>query len=329
MNSQNLAGSVKAAILVKYFGEDACSGMLHSLDEKEKALIISLLPQLEDVPLDIVEKVAEEFISVTQPHSMQTQDTVKIESKNNNKHDDSEEAEVEVETSKKLKAIRSMSSDQLVRIIKDEHPQTIALIVVHLKSAVASEVLARLSDDLKIDVSYRIAKLDKIVSGMIEEIDYVFDDLLKENKSSTTNEAEGINRLAEILNQIDGPSGGMILDELEEQDPELVDQIRQMMFVFDDLVLVDDRGLQNVLRNVETKELALALKAASDDVKNKVYKNMSERASLMLKEEISSLGAVRMKEVADSQLNITRIIQEKESKGELVISGRGGDQFVG
>ena len=169
----------------------------------------------------------------------------------------------------------------------------------------------------------------KFIDVRIEEIDFVFEDLLKENKNSTTKETEGINRLAEILNQIDGPSSGMILDELEEQDQELVDQIRQMMFVFDDLVLVDDRGLQNVLRSVETKELALALKAGSDDVKNKIYKNMSERACAMLKEEISTLGAVRMKEVADSQLNITRIIQEKESKGELMIKGRGGDQFVG
>jgi len=296
--------------------------MLNSLDEDEKLLIMNLSSEMEEIPLDIVEKVSEEFLAAMQNNNSQSQNIT--ESENNAGKDSKDEKPLT-----KLKAIQSMNSEQLVRIIKDEHPQTIALIIVHLQSEVASEVLNMLSDDLKIDVSFRIAKLDKIVSGMIEEIDFAFDDLLKENKNSITREAEGINKLAEILNQIDGPSGSMILDELEEQDPELVDQIRQMMFVFDDLVLVDDRGLQNVLRSVETRELALALKAASDDVKNKIYKNMSDRACAMLKEEISSLGAVRMKEVADSQLNITRIIQDKESKGELVIKGRGGNQFIG
>jgi flagellar motor switch protein FliG len=324
MNSQKLAGSVKAAILVKSFGEDVCRNMLNSLDEQEREQIMELSSQMDEIPLNIVEEVSEEFINSLQSNVNQVHDTVKIKNKTK-KNQNSEDAN----TPRVLKAIKSMSADQLVRLLKDEHPQTIAIIIIHLESSTASDVLSRLPDDLKIDVSYRIAKLDKIVTGMIEEIDLVFDDLIKENKTSVTKETEGINRLAEILNQIDGPSSGMILDELEEQDQELVDQIRQLMFVFDDLVLVDDRGLQNVLRSVETKELALALKAASDDVKNKIYKNMSERACAMLKEEISSLGAVRMKEVADAQLNITRIIQDKESKGELVISGRGGDQFIG
>jgi flagellar motor switch protein FliG len=324
MNSQKLAGSVKAAILVKSFGEDVCRNMLNSLDEQEREQIMELSSQMDEIPLNIVEEVSEEFINSLQSNVNQVHDTVKIKNKTK-KNQNSDDAN----TPRVLKAIKSMSTDQLVRLLKDEHPQTIAIIIIHLESSTASDVLSRLPDDLKIDVSYRIAKLDKIVTGMIEEIDLVFDDLIKENKTSVTKETEGINRLAEILNQIDGPSSGMILDELEEQDQELVDQIRQLMFVFDDLVLVDDRGLQNVLRSVETKELALALKAASDDVKNKIYKNMSERACAMLKEEISSLGAVRMKEVADAQLNITRIIQDKESKGELVISGRGGDQFIG
>jgi flagellar motor switch protein FliG len=324
MNSQKLAGSVKAAILVKSFGEDVCRNMLNSLDEQEREQIMELSSQMDEIPLNIVEEVSEEFINSLQSNVNQVHDTVKIKNKTK-KNQNSDDAN----TPRALKAIKSISTDQLVRLLKDEHPQTIAIIIIHLESSTASDVLSRLPDDLKIDVSYRIAKLDKIVTGMIEEIDLVFDDLIKENKTSVTKETEGINRLAEILNQIDGPSSGMILDELEEQDQELVDQIRQLMFVFDDLVLVDDRGLQNVLRSVETKELALALKAASDDVKNKIYKNMSERACAMLKEEISSLGAVRMKEVADAQLNITRIIQDKESKGELVISGRGGDQFIG
>ena len=128
---------------------------------------------------------------------------------------------------------------------------------------------------------------------------------------------------------IDGSSKSIILDEIEEKDPDLSDQIKQMMFTFDDLILVDDIGLQKVLRSVETQELALALKASSDEVRDKIFKNMSERASDILKEEIDASGAVRMKDVTTAQQTITKIIQTKESKGELIISGRGGEDFVG
>ena len=120
----------------------------------------------------------------------------------------------------------------------------------------------------------------------------------------------------------------MILDEIEKSDPELVAKIRQQMFVFDDLTLIDDRGLQKVLRSVETKELAVSLKAASEEVKQKIFKNMSERASDMLREEVEDMGPVRIKEVEDAQHTITRIIQDMEEKGELIISGRGGEEFI-
>jgi len=164
---------------------------------------------------------------------------------------------------------------------------------------------------------------------MVEEIDKVFEEILKNKDQSATQEAGGVGRLAEILNQIDGGSVEQIIDEIEENDPDLADEIKQMMFVFEDVVLVDDKGLQKVLRNVESQELAIALKAASEEVKQKVFKNMSERAAEILKEEMEVSGAVRMKDVTDAQQKITRIIQEMERKGELIISGRGGEEFIG
>ena len=121
----------------------------------------------------------------------------------------------------------------------------------------------------------------------------------------------------------------MILNEIEENDSELADQIKQRMFVFEDLVLVDDKGFQKVLRKIETKELAIALKAASDEVKEKVFSNMSERAAEILKEEVEAMGAVRMSEVAHAQQTVTRIIQDMEAKKEVIISGRGGEEFIG
>ncbi len=170
--------------------------------------------------------------------------------------------------------------------------------------------------------------MDKIVGSMVDEVNRVFLELLRNKKSSTATFKGGIDRLAEILNQSDEISSELILNEIEEANPELAAQIKQKMFVFEDLVLVDDRGFQKLLRRVETKELAVALKAASDEVKQKVFKNMSERAAEMLREEMETLGPVRMKEVSDAQQAITAIIQEMEAKGELIISGRRGEEIV-
>ncbi len=242
---------------------------------------------------------------------------------------DSGDGDEKKQTAAVLTALRAMSSEQVVQLIIDEHPQTIALILVNLEKKMGSEVLAGLPEEKMIDVSYRIAKLDKILPGMVNEINQVFADLLGNREASAVQKTDGVDSLADILNRMDGVAANIILEEMEEIDSEIVELIRQKMFVFDDLVLVDDRGMQNVLRSVETKTLALALKASADDVKNKIFSNISERASLILKEEIDSLGAVRMKDVSEAQLIITRIIQEKESKGELVISGRGGEEFIG
>jgi flagellar motor switch protein FliG len=228
-----------------------------------------------------------------------------------------------------LELLQSLETDRLIQLIKDEHPQTIAIIIVHLKTETASKILSGLPDEIKTDVAVRIANLDRVESGMIEEIDKVFEDVLKNSKGSATQEAGGVGRLAEILNQIDGVSGGIILNEIEENDFELADQIKQRMFVFEDLVLVDDKGFQKVLRKIETKELAIALKAASDEVKEKVFSNMSERAAEILKEEVEVMGAVRMSEVALAQQTVTRIIQDMEAKKEVIISGRGGEEFIG
>jgi flagellar motor switch protein FliG len=178
-------------------------------------------------------------------------------------------------------------------------------------------------------VAVRIANLDRVGSGMIEEIGEVFENVLKTSKASATREAGGADRLAEILNQTDGVSMEMILDGIEESDSEMADQIKQRMFVFEDLVLVDDKGFQKVLREIETKELAMALKAASDEVKEKVFSNMSERAAEILKEEVETMGSVRMSEVVLAQQAITSIIRSMEAKKELVISGRGGEEFIG
>ena len=227
-----------------------------------------------------------------------------------------------------LEAILSLDADEIYDLIKDEHPQTIAIILIHLKTAVASDVVAQLPDEIKADVAVRVATLEKVNAEMIDEVNDAFKEILKNKKSSVVNISGGVDRLAEILNQTDEISSELILNEIEETDAEMAAQIKQKMFVFEDLVLVEDRGFQKLLRKVGTVELAIALKAASEEVKEKVFKNMSERAGSVLQEEMEDLGPVRMKEVSDAQQTITAIIQEMEVKGEIIISGRRGEEII-
>ena len=319
MDTKKLAGSLKVAILIQSAGEEKSQKILNRLSSSERELVKKHLSQMGMISPDVVEKVAKEFAEMA---GQVKPPQIKNASMN-------EEGAGSNVISSNLELLQSLETDRLIQLIKNEHPQTIAIIIVHLKTETASKILSGLPDEIKTDVALRIAKLDRVESGMIEEISKVFEDVLKNSKDSATREAGGVGRLAEILNQIDGVSGGMILNEIEENDSELADQIKQRMFVFEDLVLVDDKGFQKVLRQIETKELAMALKAASDEVKEKVFSNMSGRAAEILKEEVETMGAVRMSEVALAQQTITRIIQDMEAKKEVIISGRGGEEFIG
>ena len=326
MNMSQLSGSVKVAILTNAIGAKAAAPILNRLGEEERRMIYKLQSKLGAVPQDLVDKVAKEFLdSAGGP-------LITFDGKASKKEETEEEAsqkENKKKTIKNLETIQNIAPNQLLQLIKDEPPQTIAIILVHLKPAAASDILSMLDEELKSDVALRIANLDKVMSGMVEEIDKVFEEILSNKDQSATQEAGGVSRLAEILNSIDGGTAEQIIDDIEENDPDLADEIKQMMFVFEDLVLVDDKGLQKVLRSVESQELAVALKAASEEVKEKIFKNMSERAAEILKEEMEVSGAVRMKDVTDAQQKITRIVQEMERKGEVIISGRGGEEFIG
>ena len=322
MDPRNLIGSIKAAILVQALGWDTISPVMDQLSKVERNFIIKLQSKLGSVSPALVEGVAREFLEKAQPPKQ-------IESGEAGDGPETAGDGLEDRRGNNLKAIQSIAPELLIQLIQNEHPQTISLIIAHLKPQVASEVMGLLPDELRPDVAYRIANLDKVAAGMLEEIDHTFEEILSNKETASTQKAGGVPRLAEILNMIDGTAAEEIIEEIEENDPGLADEIRQNMFIFDDIVLVDDRGLQKVLRSVESQELAIALKAATDEVKEKIFHNMSDRAAGILKEEMDVSGAVRIKEVTDAQQKITRIVQDMERKGELVISGRGGEEFVG
>jgi flagellar motor switch protein FliG len=321
MDFKQLTGAVKVAILTNAIGEQAAGAILSRFEEEERQMIFRLQSKLGSVPPELVEKVAREFLNYS---------GAPLQLENTKEKAESEEPAHQKATNNlsNLQSIQQIEPGQLIQLIKDEHPQTIALILVHLKPLVASDILSRLPDEIKTDVSFRIANLDKVLSGTMREMNAIFEEILKNKDNMSTEEAGGVARLAEILNTIDSGTAEQIIDEIEEEDPELADEIKQMMFVFEDIVLVDDKGLQKVLRSVESQELGIALKASTEEVKAKIFKNMSERAAEILKEEMEVSGAVRMKDVTDAQQKITRIVQEMERKGELIISGRGGEEFI-
>jgi len=320
MDPNNLPGSLKIAILIQSMSEEASQVIINSLDDREKEVVRNHIDQMGTISPDLVHKIAEDFAEKTR--RAKSKRLLGPPGKGGEASADKNKKAA------KLNAILALDADKVYELIKDEHFQTIAIIMIHLKTSVASEVLSRLPDDVKKEVALRIVGLDKVMTEMIEEINDAFEDVVKNQDSSVSEETGGTGRVAEILNQTDEMSSEFILNEIEEIDAELAAEIKQQMFVFEDLPLVEDRGFQKLLRKVETSELAIALKAATEDVKEKVFKNISSRAGEMLKEEIDDLGAVKMKEVSDAQQRITALIQDMEVKGEVIISGRRGDDMV-
>jgi flagellar motor switch protein FliG len=314
MDSKSINGPVKAAILIHALGTPLANRLLQQLDEPEKERIQHHLSQIRSISPDVVAQVAKEFAAIVRHYRTKQRISPAVGSAN-------------AETSG-LEALQSLSADQVFDLIKDEQPQTIAIILVHLKTSVASDVIAKLPDEIKTEVAIRVVNLDKVTAAIVDEVNAVLKEILKTKQNSISTVTGGVGRLAEMLNQTDEISSELILNELEEADMEMAAQVKQHMFVFEDILLVDDRGVQKLLRKVETMELAIALTAASEEVKEKIFKNMSERAGEMLQEEIEGMGPVRMKEVTDAQQNITHIIQEMETKGELIIAGRRGDDIV-
>ena len=324
MDARNLPGSLKIAILIQSLGAETSQVIMRNLADDERQAVLAQMEQLGNVSPELVEKVAEEFVEQLQRRNR----PANAQNSGKASNGDSDAKAVSKTGGTNLEAIAKLEPDRLFKLVENEHPQTIAIILVHAKTEAASEVMSRLPDEVKTDVALRIARLDKVSSGMVEEINHVIEAILSNKETSQTHETCGVDRLAEILNLADEMSSELIMGEIEEQNPELAAQIKQKMFVFEDIVLVDDKGFQKLLRKVETAELAVALKAASDEVKEKVFRNMSARAGDMLREEIADMGPVRMNDVSAAQQKITGLIQDMEFKGELIISGRRGEALV-
>ncbi len=211
-------------------------------------------------------------------------------------------------------------------MLQREHPQTIAIVLAHLEPTQAAEVLSKFPEQLKIEVSERIANLDQISPTILSELEDVLQSQLRSYTQSRR--IGGVKTVAEILNQLDRTSEELILKNIEEKDPILAEEIRKLMFTFEDLLYVDDRGIQTILKEVSTDDLALALKMASDELKEKIFKNMSSRAVEILKEEMEAKGPVRVSDIEKAQMNIVRVARKLEEEGKIVVAKRGGEAVV-
>jgi flagellar motor switch protein FliG len=325
----NYSGIEKAAIFLMSVGEDAAAEIMKNLDVKQVGMITSCMSRLKTLKKQDVDDVFVEINSKISDGSVQLSgdDYVKkVLQKGLGEENAAKIMELAAkETS--LDALKWVDPKTLSNFLMTEHPQTSALILALLDSAQAAEVLTRLPENLKEDVIRRIATTEKIPESAVNELEEVLRGQLDINKGKGR-KIGGIKAVAEILNHSDRSTEQMVLERIEKENQKLADSIRQLMFVFDDLVQVDDKGIQSILKEVRTEDLSLALKTAAAGLKEKIFRNMSQRAAQILKEEMETRGPAKVSEVEKAQQTIVKIARRLETEGKIVIGGRGGDELV-
>src|SRR5690554_6604303 len=333
MDYNRLNGKQKAAILLVALGPDVSATVFKHLNDEEIEELTLEIANLRSVEKEIKDRVLEEFYELCQAHDYINQGGIEYAREVLEKAVGKERANSILERLtatlqvRPFDAIRRTDPSQLMNFIQGEHPQTIAMIMAYLQPEQAAKVLAYLPPDIQADVSNRIALMDRTSPDIVKEVESVLERKMSAIVSNEYASAGGIQSIVNILNFADRGTEKNILDRLEEKDPELVEEIRKRMFVFEDIILLSDRAVQVVLRQVDTHDIALALKTPSEDVTEKIFRNMSKRAAQMLKEDMDYMGPVRLREVEDAQQRIVNVIRQLEDSGEIIIA-RGGEGEV-
>ena len=229
---------------------------------------------------------------------------------------------------KPFEFIRKTEPSQLLNFIQDEHPQTIALILAYLSPQQASVIIASLPQERQADVAKRVAMMDRTSPDVIKEVEKILESKLSSLVNQDYTIIGGVDQVVEILNAVDRGTEKHIMETLEIEEPELADEIRKKMFVFEDILLLDDRAIQRVLHDVDNNDLAMALKGSNEQVQNAIFNNLSKRLAAMIKEDMEFMGPVRMKDVEEAQQKIVNIIRKLEDSAEIVISRGGGDEII-
>ncbi|MEN6475110.1 MAG: flagellar motor switch protein FliG [Syntrophaceae bacterium] len=336
INPKKLDGPQKAAILLMAMGDDFAREIFKNLTHQEMQLLAKRMAGLEDitVPVSTVQNILKEFqnkcaeVSGITGRGVAFLEKAIVDALGNDKAKPILES-IHMATDKSpFSTLRQVDTSILVDYLRGEHPQTVALVLAHLESQKCAQIIKNLPEKLQPEIIFRMSNLGVIPSGVIEELDQV---LRKEIEAMGTMESKrlgGVEAVAEIINQLDSNTENNIFASLEETDADLAEKIRQKMFVFEDIINIDNRGIQSILKEITNEDLLLALKTASEPLKEKIFANMSSRASEMLKEDMETMGPVKLSDVEQAQQSIIRVVRKLETAGKIVIGGKGGEDVL-
>ena len=333
-NEGEIKGLQRAAILLISLGPERSAGIFKHLKEEEIEELTLEIANTRSVTPQVKEEVINEFYEVCLAQQYIAEGGIGYAKDLLEKALGAEKA---MDVIGKLTAslqvkpfefLRKTDASQLINFIQDEHPQTVALILSYLAPSQAAQIVSALPPEKQADVARRIAVMDRTSPEIIKEVEKVLESRLASLVNQDYTIIGGVDAVVEILNTVDRGTERHIMETLEVEAPELAEEIRKKMFVFEDILLLDDRAIQRVLRDVENNDLAVALKNANEEVKNAIFNNVSKRLAVMIKEDMDFMGPVRMKDVEEAQQKIVNIIRKLEDTGEIVISRGGGDEIV-
>jgi flagellar motor switch protein FliG len=331
---KELTGRQKAAIFLVTVGSEVSSEIFKHLREDEIETLTFEIARLDAVEAEDRDRVLAEFQELMMAQDFITSGGIDFARELLEKSLGSQKA---VDIINRLTSslqvrpfdfIRRTDPTHLLNFIQQEHPQTIALIMAYLEPQKASIILSNLPHEVQSDVAKRIATMDRTSPEVLREVERVLEKKLSTLSSEDYTSAGGVESIVEVLNLVDRSTEKSIIESLEEEDPELAEEIKKRMFVFEDIVMLDDRAIQKVLREVDTAELAKALKSVDSEVQDKIYRNMSKRAATLLKEDMDYMGPIRMKDVEEAQQKIVSIIRKLEDQGEIVVARGTEDELV-
>ena len=329
-----LTGKQRTAVLLLAMGDKFTADVFKRMDRQEIADISRAIVELEPVPREVVEEVLRDFHeSLVEGVDMITggSDTLK---RLLVKNLDPETAKYVMDSLSldtgpaPFRELESVSHKLLSQILRNEHPQTLALIIGHLHPDQAANLLTNLPAGVRAEVLMRLARLEAVPEEMLMEVDKVLTSQLIAMGGKEGKKVGGVQSVAEILNAVDRATEEEVLSEIEEDSAQMAEDIRNLMFVFEDCKNIDDRGVREMLKEISNEDLTLALRGASDDLREKFFKNMSERAGNMIREELEFMGPAKLSDVESAQQNVVKIVRRLESENKLVISRGAGDVFV-
>jgi flagellar motor switch protein FliG len=333
-DQKELTGKQKAAILLISLGPDVSASVYKHLSEEEIEKLTLEISGVKKVDSIAKEEILEEFHNIALAQDYITQGGIGYAKTVLEKALGNDQAAVIINrltSSLQVRPFdfaRKADAGQILNFIQSEHPQTIALILSYLDSAQAGQILSELPQEVQADIARRIAVMDSTSPEIINEVEQILERKLSATVTQDYTQTGGIEAVVDVLNGVDRATERTILDALEIQDPELAEEIKKRMFVFEDIVTLDNRAIQRVIRDCENEDLMLALKVSSDEVKEIVFKNMSKRMVETFQDEMEFMGPVRLRDVEEAQSRIVAIIRRLEEAGEIVIARGGGDDII-